>query len=255
VVDTAHQGLKAAALQAVQGATSADQKLQAILKWTSTHIDNDSNPFPGSLDAVTAFTTKAGSCTAYANLAAAAGRVASVPARSVANYIVGMAQQTHSINELYLGSQLGWRLVEPQTTATTVPADYAVIVRLNMPDDEGTLAMSGNHGWSMPGVPSRSLVHPVAGDTARCTPGYVTPTPFPECPQCDNKAFYQAPLLGPAAKTKDLFERARKLWQATLARLTAGGPDAAEQKLRAVALEIRDTAALEQLIQTLEQAR
>jgi hypothetical protein len=253
VVNTTHQGLKAAALQAVQGATSAEQKLAAILKWTSSHID-PKNPFPSSLDAVTAYTSKAGSCTAYANLAAAAGRVAGLPTRSVANYLVGMAQQTHSINELYLGPQLGWRQVEPQSTSTTLPADYAVIVRINMPDDEGTLAMSGNHGWSAPGVPSRSLVHPVAGDTARCTFGYVTPAPFPECPFCDNKAFYQAPLLGSAAKTKDLFERARKLWQATLTKLTTGGPDPAEQKLRAAALEIKDTAGLEQLIQKLEQA-
>jgi hypothetical protein len=253
VVDTTHQGLKVAAQQAVQGSASAEQKMAAILKWTSTHIDPQ-NPFPSSLDAATAFTSKAGSCTAFANLAAAGGRVAGVPTRSVANYLVGMAQQTHSINEFYLGPQLGWRSVEPQMTSTTLPADYAVVVRLNLPDDEGSLSMNGNHGWSAPGVPSKSLVHPVAGDTTRCTYGFVTPSPFPECPFCDNKASYQSPLLGSAVKINDLFGRARKLWQATLATWTASGPDPTEQTMRSTALSVKDLAGLEQLIKKLEQS-
>ena len=127
-----------------------------------------------------------------------------------------------------------------------------MIVRINMPGDEGSLAMNGNYGWSAPGVPSRSLVHPVAGDMARCVFNYVTPPPFPECPSCDNKALYQAPLLGSAAKVKDLFGKARKLWQATLAKWTASGPDPTEQQQRSAALTAKDLTDLELLIQTLE---
>jgi hypothetical protein len=249
VVDIQDPGLAAAGLHVTQGLTSAEDKLAAVLNWTSTYVTNAGQLT--ALDAVSVFNTKNASCTGYANLASAAGRLGNVPTRSVANILVGMAQQTHYINEFYLGSGLGWRLVEPQSTKTVLPPDYAVVLRQILPADEGAVAMAGNHGWSMVGVPSKSLIHPVAGDTSRCS--FQFTGAFPECPQCDNKGFYQAPLVGTAAKVTSAFDRARTAWQKALNSFTGPtGPDATEQALRASALTLHDLAGVEGLLQQLE---
>ena len=252
VVQWQDPDLDAAALKVVAGLTDPLSKLSAILGWTSTYVTNPSQLT--SLDALSVFKTKNGSCTGFANLGAAAGRAAGVPARSVANYLVGMAQQTHYIDELWLGPEAGWRLVEPQGTLTLLPPEYAVVVRLDLVDDESAAAMDPSSGWAIPGVPFKSLLRAVAG-ADRCQATYPSQVAFPECPECDHKATYQAGLKGDKARVVSVFERARALWGTTLATLQVKGPDAAEQQLRAQALSARDLDAVEALLAELEAGR
>jgi hypothetical protein len=251
VVDTTHPPLQAEVSKLLAGATTAEAKMNAILAWSSAFIDP--SIVPQSLDAKSVYDSRAGTCTGYANLAAAAGRIAGVPTRTVANYLVGLPQQTHAINEFYLGPTLGWRLVEPQDTRTVLPADYAVVMRVVPPEDEQQLSMGGNLNWSAPGVPSRTLSHPIDGDLGRCSFGYVSPAPFPSCPQCNNAASYQAPLLAPAGDTANRLVRARTLWQAALAKLVGSGAlSVAEQQARAAALLANGDTELEALLAAIE---
>lgn len=251
VVDTAYAPLQAEVKKLVAGATTDEAKMKAILGWSSAYIDI--SLVPQALDAKAVYDSRAGTCTGYANLAAAAGRIAGVPTRTVANYLVGLPQQTHAIDEFYLGPALGWRLVEPQDTRAMLPADYAVVMRIVPPEDEQALSMSGNHDWSAPGVPSRTLTHPIDGDLGRCSYGFVSPAPFPSCSQCNNAASYQAPLLAPAGDTAQRLVRARKLWQASLGELvTSGGLPGAEQQARAAALSANGDTELESLLSALE---
>ncbi|MBI5526868.1 MAG: transglutaminase domain-containing protein [Deltaproteobacteria bacterium] len=249
VVHWSHAALKAAVEAVVAGLSDPKEKMSAILGWTSAYVTNEGQL--EALDAVSVFETKNASCTGYANLGAAAGRVAGVPARSVANYMVGMTQQTHYINEFWLGDGVGWRLVEPQGTLTALPADYAVVVRADLVTDEGLDAMDPNYVWAMPGVPLHSLVHAVEGHD-RCGPVFAASGYFPECPLCDNKAVYQAGLAGDGAKVVSLFDRARVLWKGTLAAFTSTGPNPAEQDLRKASLDAMTIADVEAVITALE---
>jgi hypothetical protein len=247
VVTFSHDGINDAAKTAVAGLDDPVAKMVSLLEVSSQSIYLEGMP-PG-LDAVSAFETHMGSCTAFANLGAALGRAAGIPTRTIANYLVGMPQQTHSINEFYLGPTLGWRLVEPQMTAPLLLADYAVLIRIDIPEiDEGDSAMASD-GWAYPGVPLLSLVRPMAG--AERLMSLILTNHFPDCSSCDNMATYQTPLLGELQSTRNLFKDARNAWKQTLATWTTIGPDSQEQNLRSKALETTSTEQLQALLQSL----
>jgi hypothetical protein len=249
VVDSAYPGIVDAVTPLVAGLTDADDVMRAILSWSSTWITNEGELT--GLDATTAFETRNGSCTAFANLAAAAGRVAGVPTRTIANYLLGMPQQTHYVDEFYLGAELGWRLVEPQGTAPSLPADYAILIRQDRAADEGEFARAGLNDFAMPGVPARSLVHELEG-TRRCQFQWSPSPPNATCPYCDNDPTKQASLYGDRPRVVGAFERAGTLWDATLTRWVAAGPDPAEQDLRRQFLAARDLDTVESLLAQLE---
>jgi len=228
VVQMSHEGIAGASADAVMGLDDLEEQMVALLGISSSSIYLQG--MPDGLDAANAFESHMGSCTSFANLGAALGRAAGIPTRTIANYLVGMSQQTHSINEFYLGPDKGWRLVEPQSTAASVPGDYAVVVRVDWPDpDEGPAAMESTP-WSYPGVPLLSLVRPLAAH-ARFK-SLIFTEHFPDCDTCDNRADYQAPLEGEAAKVRAAFDDARALWQESLTAWTTTGPDPSELEKR-----------------------
>jgi hypothetical protein len=57
-------------------------------------------------------------------------------------------------------------------------------------------------------------VHELEGGN-RCDYHWPVPPHFPECAYCDNKATYQARLLGERSRVIAAFDRAGTLWLAT----------------------------------------
>jgi hypothetical protein len=249
IVDSAYPGIVDTVTPLVAGLSDPAEVMTAVQQWTSTYVTNPSELT--GLDATTVFETRNGSCTGFANLAAAAGRVAGVPTRTMANYLVGMPQQTHYIDEFYLGEEHGWRLVEPQGTAPSVPANYTILIRQDRVEDEGDFGLQGLNGTAIPGVPARSLVHELEG-TSRCTMTWTTPAPFPECPYCDNNPTSQAELIGDRTRVIAVFERAGTWWDTTLTGFVASGPDAAEQEIRHQFLAAQDLDTVEAILTQLE---
>ncbi|MDD5309445.1 MAG: transglutaminase domain-containing protein [Deltaproteobacteria bacterium] len=210
VADAAYPGIAETAASLASTGDPAIDRMQAVIGWTSANMTGTGQLT--ALDATTVYETRVASCTGYANLAAALGRALEVPTRTVANYLVGMSQQTHYIDEFYLGDELGWRRVEPQATASAIPEGYGVVVRLDLPSDEASEANTDTGRWALTGVPLRSLVEPLAG-RARMTPAFSTGH-FPDCALCDNRAELQAALpADEALSVADVFDRARQLWQ------------------------------------------
>lgn len=104
-----------------------------IVSWTATHIKfgiDDSR-----LDALHVYEAKMAACTGYANLAAALGRSLNIPTMTLAGYLVGLKQETHWINEFYLGDKQGWLRVEPQGRIN-VDSEYFIPVRVDRISDE-----------------------------------------------------------------------------------------------------------------------
>jgi len=252
VVNWEHEGIVDTAERITAGLDDPEQQLAAILGWTAVEIDGGGMPL--SQDAAQVYETRDAACTGFANLAAALGRAAGLPTRSVANIPTwGGPLQTHYIDELYLGPELGWRLVEPQGTDCVLDADFTIVLRVTRPEDEGAEAMTYDGGWSSPGVPLFSLVRPLAG-AGRMTAGFDAGA-FPGCDSCDNQGFHHAVLEGDAQALRAAFEDARGLWQATQASWQASGPDPAEQELRQRFVDAGSLAELEEVLATLRAAR
>ncbi len=237
VADAAYPGIADTAAGLAEGAGTALEKMVAVINWTSANIAyaTDWTGFTG-FDATSTYEWGQSSCTGFANLATALGRATGVPTRTVANYYVGMSQQTHYINEFYLGEELGWRRVEPQTTWPALPESYALVVRLVRISDEGEEAMIASDPTDAPGIPTYSLVEELAGGE-RMALDYMSNGYFEDCPACDNRADLQADLWGAAAEMADLFDRARELWQRDLQELVDGTLDPAVTQARRNALE------------------
>jgi transglutaminase-like putative cysteine protease len=196
------------------------------------------------LDATTVYQTRDASCTGYANLAVALGRAAGLPARHVVNIMVGEAQDMHSVTELYLGQALGWRRVEPQSTATTLAEDYGVIMRLVLPSDE-TAASLVTRDWAFGGVPLHELTEPVDGG-ARLEPKFQTH--YDGCPNCSNRADPRGWLRDDAAQVASTFARARQTWQSDLAASVGGGIDPARMIARRAFLDARTLADVDHIL-------
>ena len=252
VVNWEHEGIVETAQRITAGLDDREQQLGAILEWTATEVDGGGIPL--SQDAAQVYETRDAACTGFANLAAGLGRAAGLPARTVANIPTwGGPLQTHYIDELYLGPERGWRLVEPQGTAVVLDADFAIVLRITRPEDEGAEAMTYDDGWSSPGVPLHSLVRPLAG-AGRMTAGFDAGA-FPGCDVCDNQGFHQAVLEGEGEALRAAFSEARALWLATQEAWQANGPDPAEQELRARLAEAGSLVELEQVLAELRAAR
>jgi hypothetical protein len=194
-------------------AADPEGTLAAVVRWTSTNVRGlGKGPvlFLPGLDATSVFRGARTSCTGFANTAAALGRAAGLPTRIVAGILTGAAQQTHFVDESWLGADLGWRRFEPQGRSS-VPEDYLVLLRRVVPDDEGTAARRGRR-FAAAGVPLHTLTEP-AGATRRL--GWAAPTRPLDCPDCDNDARVSAPLFGDADRLRALFARARTRWRAT----------------------------------------
>jgi transglutaminase-like putative cysteine protease len=212
VADAAYPGIADTAAALAEGAPTALDKMIAVIGWTSTNIgyDIDWSTFTG-FDATSTYESGQSSCTGFANLATALGRAAGVPTRTLANYYVGLSQQTHYINEFYLGDELGWRRVEPQASWPVLAEEYALAVRLVRTADEDEGAMSPTEPTDAPGIPTYSLVEELAGGE-RMALDYATIDYFADCAACDNRAELQAELVGQPEAMADLFDRARSAW-------------------------------------------
>jgi transglutaminase-like putative cysteine protease len=240
VADASHEGIAAVAAAITATSPTPLQRMEALLEWTSTNIDYPSD-WSGieSLDATATFELGESSSTGFANLATALGRALGLPTRTIGDlYVgelgVGQSQQTHYMNEFYLGEELGWRRVEPQATVTVLPEEYALALRIAVIDDEGDAAFA-DELWSYPGVPLRSMVYPVAG-YSRMIWNY-EPQYFADCATCDNRAELVAALEGTQTAMAVVFDRARELWQRDLEAYVDGTLDQQIMDARRAALE------------------
>jgi transglutaminase-like putative cysteine protease len=196
-------------------------KMLDVIQWTSSNIVY-AFPADEKLDATHAYESRQSTCTGYANTASALGRAAGVPTRAVANIMVGLSQDIHSINEFYLGEGLGWRRVEPQSTAAAVPEEYGLIVHLVTPEDEGTKALDPAR-WMAVGGPYDTWTEVVEG-RGRIAPSQTRFDPtFADYPTASNRADRQALLRGEAADMATLFDAARHAWRVDVAALRSSG--------------------------------
>ncbi|MFH0901409.1 MAG: transglutaminase domain-containing protein [Pseudomonadota bacterium] len=248
VADAAYPGIVETAASLGKTTDPSLERMLRVVGWTSKAMTGKGNIT--ALDATTVYENRVSSCTGFANLASALGRAIGLPTRAVANYMVGVSQQTHSINELYLGPELGWRRVEPQSAAPSVAEHYAVTVRLVLPSDESAEANANSQTgrWAAPGVPLYTLVEPLAGST-RMTP--LWPNHFEDCSACDNRAELMTRLIPDSAVPVDveqMFARARAAWEVDRsAYLESGGLDPNRMAIRKKALAAKalvDVAAL-----------
>ena len=224
------------------------EQMQATLDFTSTWITNPTTIT--GLDATTAYNTKDGSCTGFANLSAAIARSLALPARHVVNILVGDTQDMHSIDEFYLGAALGWRRAEPQTTADSVPEDYGLVVRLVLPDqDEGAAALPTRFNI-LGGAPLHEFTEPVT-PTTNIQP--LSPNRFVDCPECPSRADYQANLREDPSAIATTFAAARTRWGTDRAKYLAGGLDAATMTARRAFLGARSLADVQAILATLPQ--
>ena len=229
--------------------SSPRDRMLSVIGWTSSNIRGEKFT---RLDATAAISGKAGSCTGFANAASALGRSVGVPTRALANILVGMPQQVHSINEFYLGPELGWRRVEPQSPLPSVEEDGYLALRLVLPSDESDLSFSPPAdlaSWFIPGVPLRTLNHPLAGG-ARISLNYLTKH-FPTCKECINGASVQATLHGDEAQVKTAFAQARTAWSKDLPAYLAGGLASDRMTARRTALLATSLADVQALLASL----
>ncbi len=230
VADFGDPALAQTAASLVSAGDDAETRMSRVLEWTSSHITYGFAPGQTGLDATSVYRSRMGSCTGYGNLASAMGRAVGVPTRTVAALLVGVAQQTHSINEFYLGPQRGWRRVEPQSPQLSVPEAYVFGIRLVEPADEGSAATDAGRWWAMPGVPLDTLVEVKQG--AGRLGFALLEHPFSGCAECDNAAEVQAVLHGAPERMKTLFSAARTAWARDVAERLAGHPDPARASAR-----------------------
>jgi hypothetical protein len=245
IIESSAPQIAAVAASLAPAGGGALATMQAVLDWTSTSI---SGGFAGALDATTVFDSRQGSCTGFANVAAALGRSLGVPTRHVTNMYVGESQDMHSIDEFYLGPDAGWRRVEPQIKDARVADDYGLIMRLVLPGDESPIAdRPSPEGPLMLGIPEREFSESLS------SPGAFAPSlpqAFPDCNTCNNHADPQADLrdLTPGAMTQ-VFQTARASWKKSQATYAAtGGLPAAEMTTRRKALAARTIADLAALL-------
>lgn len=238
LADSSHSGIADTAASVTAGESAAVDKMAAIIEWTSSNIEYPTDwTDVDSLDATTAYELGQSSSTGFANLATALGRAAGLPTRTLADIYVGQSQQTHYMNEFYLGSELGWRRVEPQATVTVLIEEYALTLRVVDLADEDAAALSEDL-WSFPGTPLYCQVQPEQG-AERMIFDY-TPDYFDDCAACDNRAEVSAALSAPTPLMTEVFDRARELWQRDLQAYLDGTLDAAIMNARRDALDADD---------------
>src|SRR5262249_31084304 len=150
----------------------------------------------------------------------------------------GAVQDMHSVDEIYLGPDLGWRRVEPQGQATTLPEDYGVVLRLVLPADEAAAALATRPG-GFSGGPPRELTRPGDGGF-RLQPKFAAH--FDGCLGCENLAEPTGLLRDDPTPVSVAFAHARQKWQIDLAQYAAGGIDPARLAARRAFLDARSLA-------------
>ena len=206
IAQSEYQPITTTALDISKNAVSSLEKMLKINLWTSDNIKYFQRVEDlKSLDAITVFNNKISSCTGYANLASAMGRAIHIPTRTLVNYLVGYAQQTHYINEFYLGPDLGWRRIEPQNSSPFTTEDYVISMRIATPDDENDPAVF--HQDAIPGVPYLSLTTSLNDPTAIIDS---VDRYFPDAPTSDNRAEHLYDLRSTHAEMEKLFLQSEK---------------------------------------------
>jgi len=166
-----------------------------------------------SLDAVEAL-HKGGSCTSFANLAAALLRANGIPTRILAVYPTWASSlQTHYIVEFYV-SGYGW--VRFESTLGKIPWQpyQDIVVAVVTPEDEDRSFEQLR--WAAPGVPWFSLTENLSDYTMLCK-GMVDPEK-----NCDHGA--EAVILFDAEEEKieEAFNLTWRVWNAYLEIITEG---------------------------------
>ena len=174
------------------------------------------------------------------------GRAAGIPTRVIANYMIGAPHQTHSINEFYLGAELGWRRVEPQFKRPSIHEDYAVTMRIVDPIDEGQIAMNSRK-LAFKGVPFFTVVEALSYEEIHSLPS----EDFHHCSHCDNQSYLISDLRGTGQEIKDLFATAEQTWQRDSQSFFSGNIVQANQLIRKKALTISSLEELRSLMHSL----
>lgn len=235
----------------------ADQ-LRRVVGWTSAHLGDENAAamtpeFEGlRVDASATIRRRAENtaCTEFANVTTALGRALGLPTRQIAGYLVGESLLTHSLSEVYLGPDAGWRRVEPQRSDTAYPEAAFVAVRVVRPQDEGVQAMAP-HRWAAPGVPMYVLIENLQG--AERLQLRARTEHFEGCPKCDNHADLVATLEDEDSQRVDTaLTEARHQWRAIRTALVEGGSLSGLMRSRR---DMSQTRSVPQLQHALEAAR
>lgn len=216
VVDVDYAPIKNQATDFARQSRTAGDFFTLVQKWFKSEFTYGAMA-PYRLDSIGAFDHKKTTCTGFANLAAALGRAAGIPTRTLAGYMVGIAQQTHSINEYFMGPGVGWWRIEPQIVYPSLPEEYFLLVRVNRASDEGSAAFE----WLRPGMIPRGVplwsLRELSGQADRIQG--IHSNHFPESPNTDNKAVIVRRITESPLTAKRLFFEARSLWKRDWAEL------------------------------------
>ena len=201
MADATYPGISDLSKTFVSNSSNSSTTLQNIIQWTSQNVKYG---YPlTSFTATDAFLSRQTECTGFAQLGAALGRAAQLPTRAMANIMVGMEQDTHWIDEFYLGTNLGWRRVEPQGTSPVIPEDYGVMLRKDLPTDEQV-------NFPSPGLPGLPLL---ALPASLSPSGIWAGSVYFSAPNKTTFAEVQATIRGDLDQMKSVFSLARTSWE------------------------------------------
>lgn len=240
------------------GSQASKDQLQRLVGWTSERLRDESAAamtpeFEGVRVDASATIRRRGAntaCTEFANVTTALGRALGLPTRQISGYPVGEALLTHSVNEVYLGPEAGWRRVEPQLSDVAYPEAKFVVVRVVRQQDEGPPSMAPQR-WAAPGVPMYSLIENLEG--AERLHLRARTRHFEGCPKCANRADHVATIEDEDSQHLDaVFAEAGRQWRVSRAELVEGGSLSSVMEPR---LALSDARSVQQLERALEATR
>jgi hypothetical protein len=237
--------------------TSEDplSNLTSLLHWRSELVSRRRGLWvrgPWFVDAESVVRRRRATCTGSANLMAALGRAAGVPSRLVAGMPVGAPVQMHFMVEAWLGSDLGWRLYEPQLLQDWTPRDSFVTLRIASPHDEGEEALSRQR-MVAPGTPMW------AGDEVVSGWGSVwRDASYPGiggCRACERQATPLFEVRTTPEGLESLMRLANEEWAWDLGLMQRGELDSERSELRQAAYSFASQSEIEVTLASLQSQR
>jgi hypothetical protein len=123
-IESEHPEIKKTAHEVLQGALTASEKVERLVKWVSSEIKDE---VVDSFSSLEVLHTRKGECQAHAMLYAAMARAAGIPTKIVGGimYMEGMGFLYHSWAESYSGR---WIAVDPTSNQVGVDATHIKLI-------------------------------------------------------------------------------------------------------------------------------
>lgn len=243
------------AAEVCKSSNNPELVLTSLLQWRSELVSRRRGLWvrgPWFVDAESVVRRRRATCTGSANLMAALGRAAGIPSRLVAGIPVGAPVQMHFMVEAWFGSELGWRLYEPQRLQDWSPRDSFVTLRVASPQDEGEDALSRQR-MIAPGTPLWAGDEVVSGwgDVWRDTshPG------IGDCRICERQATPLFEVHTTSEGLDALMRTAAEEWAWDLGLMQGGELDPARSELRQAAYTLASQGELEVTLAALQRQR